>query len=230
VRIVLGNDHRLQLFIDALAETLSQNGMTVAARSASAHEILAAVAKYEPDVCLLAITLNGTDGLELLRLIRMRHPAIKVVMISEDSDPAVVSAAIDNGVYGYITKDKHIADVIQTLDRVRVGERAFDTGLSGQGPRGASARVSLEPEYLRGLLTFREREVLQMIMEGESAKQMARTLAISLSTVRTHVQSVLVKLGVHSRLEAASIAARSGLLGASSSHAISLQAQLAAGS
>jgi two-component system, NarL family, nitrate/nitrite response regulator NarL len=226
MRIVLGSDHRL--VVDAMADALSQNGIAVVAQGMSPQEVLTAVARYEPDICLLSGSFSGSSSLDVLRLIRKRHPAIKVVMFSDSSDPAEVLAAIDGGAAGFISKEQHMTDVVRTLVRVRAGELAFDAGHVGHGARKPGVLVS--PDCLRRMLTFREQEVLMLMMEGESTKQIARSLAISLSTARTHVQSALVKLGAHSRLEASSIVARSGLLGEAGQFALGPSAQAAAAS
>jgi two-component system nitrate/nitrite response regulator NarL len=226
VRIVLGSDHRL--FVDALADALSQNGMAVVARGMSAQEVLGAVGRHEPDICLLGASFRGSSSLDVLRLIRNRHPATKVVMFSDSSDPAEVSAAIDGGAAGFIGKEQHMTDVVRTLVRVRAGEQAFDGNHAGHEVR--KSRVLVSTDCLIRMLTFREQEVLMLMMEGESTKQIARSLAISLSTARTHVQSALVKLGAHSRLEASSIVARSGLLGEAGQFSLGPAVQAAAAS
>ncbi|HXP19926.1 MAG TPA: response regulator transcription factor [Streptosporangiaceae bacterium] len=226
MRIVLGSDHRL--FVDAMADALARNGMTVVACGMSGQEVLGAVARYEPDICLLGASFKGSSSLDVLRLIRKHYPATKVVVFSDSADPAEVSAAIDGGAAGFISKEQHMSDVIRTLVRVRAGEQAFDDSHAGHEARKPGVLVS--PDCLRRMLTFREQEVLMLMMEGESTKQIARSLAISLSTARTHVQSALVKLGAHSRLEASSIVARSGLLGEVGQFSLGQSAQAAAAS
>lgn len=226
MRIVLGSDHRL--LVDALADALSRKGIAVVARGISTQEVLSAVARFEPDICLLGASFKGSSSLDVLRLIRKRHPATKVVMFSDSSDPSVVSAAIDGGAAGFIRREQHMTDVVRILVRVRAGEQAFDGDHAGPEARKPGAVVS--PDCLLGVLTFREQEVLMLMMEGESTKQIARSLTISLSTARTHVQSALVKLGAHSRLEASSIVARSGLPGEAGQFAIGQPAQAAAAS
>jgi DNA-binding NarL/FixJ family response regulator len=122
-------------------------------------------------------------------------------------------AAIEDGAAGFISPNCHIADIVRALLRVRRGEQVFDGALLEDvvpafrlpGPDGG--------DWLRDRLTSREQEVLMRLAEGECTRQMACSLAIAESTVRTHVQNVLVKLGVHSRLEASTVIAESGVLG-----------------
>ena len=227
MRVVLGNRHRL--FLDALTEALSQEGVTVVAQATSPREVLAAVARHEPDICLLAASFPDSSGLDVLRVIRRRHQAVKVVMFSDTSDAMVVAQASDAGAAGFIWKDQRIAEIVRTLTRVLAGEWALGTALSAPGADRFGLQVS-DGDCLLRLLTMREQEVLMLMMEGESTKQIARSLAIALSTARTHVQSVLFKLGAHSRLEATSMVARAGVLSTTGQYSFGSLAQAAAAS
>jgi two-component system nitrate/nitrite response regulator NarL len=228
VRIVLGNRHRL--FLDALTEALSQEGVMVAAQATCGREVLAAVARHEPDICLLAIGFPDSGGLDVLRVIRRRHPAVKVIMLLDTSDPVIVAQASDAGAAGFIWKEQCIAEIVRTLTGVLAGEWVLGGAASARGAGRFGSQVVADSDCLLRLLTMREQEVLMLMMEGESTKQIARSLAIALSTARTHVQSVLVKLGAHSRLEATSMVARSGVLGAAGQYSFgSLPQAVAAG-
>jgi DNA-binding NarL/FixJ family response regulator len=131
------------------------------------------------------------------------HPAIKLVALADTAtDARFTAAARRAGVAAVLSPHQHVADVIRTLHRVRVGERPF-----------AAARPTAIVHPLRrpkqppaasvlDRLTLREQEVLMLIADGHATIEIAQTLAISLHTARTHVQSVLTKLGAHSRLEA----------------------------
>jgi two-component system, NarL family, nitrate/nitrite response regulator NarL len=226
MRIVLGDSHRL--FIDALAQALAQDGMTVAALATSPQEVLAAVARHRPDICLMATRFHTCGNFGVLGLIRGRYPQVKVVLLADD--PAAASEVISSGAAGLIRKDQHLTEIIRTLAGVRAGEQAFEADSPQPGPRDFRSPVASDSEWLLRLLTLREQEVLMLIMEGQSTKQIARSLAISLSTARTHIQSVLVKLGVHSRLEATSMVARSCLPGISGQYSLGAPAKQAAAS
>jgi two-component system, NarL family, nitrate/nitrite response regulator NarL len=207
--------------------------MTVTALATSPQQVLAAVARHQPDICLLATCLLATcfhtsGGADVLSTVCRRYPRVKVVMLAEDSDPAAASAAIENGAEGIIKKDQHLTEIIQVLARVRAGEQALDARLTPNGSRSFDLPLPGNGDWLLRSLTLREQEVLMLMMEGESSKRIARSLAITLSTARTHVQSVLVKLGAHSRLEATSMVAQSGLLGMSGQYSLGRPAQQAA--
>ena len=228
MRIVLGDGHRL--FIDALAEALAQDGMTVAALATSPQELLAAVARHRPDICLMATRFHTCGNFGVLGLIRGRYPQVKVVLLADTADPAAASEVIGSGAAGLIRKDQHLTEIIRTLAGVRAGEQAFEADSPPPGPRDFRSPAASDSEWLLRLLTMREQEVLMLIMEGQSTKQIAQSLAISLSTARTHIQSVLVKLGAHSRLEATSMVARSCLPGISGQYSLGPPARQAAAS
>jgi len=218
MRIVLGDGQRL--FIDALATALTQNRMTVAALATSQQEVLAAVARHQPDICLMATRFSRYGSFGVLGVICARYPQVKVVMLADSADPAAASDVVNRGAAGLIRKDQHLSEIVRTLAEVGAGVRSVDTGLTHPQPRELNPRVASESDWLLRLLTLREQEVMMLMMEGQSTKQIARSLVISLSTTRTHIQSVLVKLGAHSRLEATSMVARSCLIGISGQYSL----------
>lgn len=209
MRLVLGDDH--QLFIEALAVAVARHGATVVALATSADEVLASVARHQPDICLLDVCFPAASGLDVLRAIRMRHPRIKVVMLSAGSDPHIVAAALDAGAAGFIRKDQRVTEIMRALTRVRAGERVLDADLLRAVVRTFRRRTADSGSRLLDVLTVREQEVLMRMMEGESTKQIARSLAVAQSTARTHVRNVLLKFGVHSQLEATTMVAQAGL-------------------
>jgi two-component system, NarL family, nitrate/nitrite response regulator NarL len=204
VRLVLAE--RQRLFVDSLAAVLAWHGFDVAALATSPQELLATVARLQPDICLLAAGFPGDGDLDLLQIIGERHPSVKVVLFSASPDLGAMAAALKGGAVGFIPSDHHVADILDALCRVRNGEQVFDlmdAGICSLRPAAATRR-----NELWDFLTLRERQVLMLMMDGECTRQIARSLAISVSTARTHVENVLLKLGVHSRLEATTVIAR----------------------
>ncbi|HEY2129030.1 MAG TPA: response regulator transcription factor [Streptosporangiaceae bacterium] len=228
MRIVLGDGQRL--FIDAMAAALTANGATVTAVATSPAEVLAAIGRHRPDLCLLATRFNGHDSFDLLDMICRRHPQIKIVMLADSRDPAASSDVLSAGAAGLIRKDQHLIEIMRILADVLAGEQLVDTELTQSGGNELNPRVPSDSSWLARLLTLREQEVLMLIMEGKSTKQIARSLAISMSTARTHIQSVLVKLGAHSRLEATSMVARFCLVGITGEYSLGPPVRQAAAS
>lgn len=207
VKVVVCDDQ--QILVDSLALALRKQGLEVLAAVATPAECLQAVARQHPEVCLLDLYLpRPDDGLGTTRAIRAEHPATEVLILSGVASPQMLSKAIDAGVAGIIRKDQTVDKIAAAIRQVARHEPAFQTDLIRDVVRHLAAKPAKEPwDYL----TEREREVLRRIAAGESTKQMARSMMVAASTVRTYAQNVLTKLGVHSRLEAAAIAARADL-------------------
>jgi DNA-binding NarL/FixJ family response regulator len=208
MRLVLGDSHRL--FIDSLAPVLAGNGFTVVAVATTPQEVFSALDRHQPDICLLASRFPACSGLDVLRVARGRHPGVRVVILGAASDLDVMAGAAEAGALGYLPRSHRVADIVYALRRVLEGERVFETELQGTVARRCRSAGGVD-NWPDGALTVRERQVLLQIMDGVSTTQIAQSLGIAESTTRTHVQNVLAKLGVHSRLEAITVAARPGL-------------------
>ena len=201
------------LVIESLADALTRRGFAVVALATSPPEVFVRMAERQPDICLLAARFPTCSGLDVLRVITEQHPDVKVVMVPADPDPGLMAAALEAGAAGVLPRDYHIIDIVRALPRVRCGERVFGGRVLGAVAGGRHLPGAGDDGWLRALLTSREQEVLMRIAEGQCTRQISRSLAITEATVRTHVQNVLVKLGVHSRLEASTVVAESGVLG-----------------
>jgi two-component system, NarL family, nitrate/nitrite response regulator NarL len=198
--LVLAYPHRL--LIESLAAALGRQGVTIAALATSPATVLAEVAAHHPDICLLGASLRSCNGVDVLSAIGTRYPAVRVVMLSNGLDSGLLAEARAAGAVGLITEDCHVYDMVRILVRVRRGEHVFDAARTGNVPAGPSLNGRTGGSWPPPALTPRERDVLVRIVDGECTRQIACSLSISDATVRRHVQNVLVKLGVHSRLEA----------------------------
>ncbi|GAA1071010.1 LuxR C-terminal-related transcriptional regulator [Kitasatospora arboriphila] len=215
VRLVIVDDHRL--LAEALAAALRLRGHRVLAVGAPATAVGGLVAGRRPEVCLLGIAepAEDADPFGPLRQLRAERPELAVVVLGPVGDPGRVAAAFAAGAAGYVRSDERIEVVERAVARVRAGEAAVAVDVL-QGAFEALLRPAAEPDddavRLLRLLTRREAQVLARIAEGEDTAAIAAGMGIASSTARTHVQRVLVKLGARSRLEAAAVAARTGLL------------------
>ena len=156
---------------------------------------------------MLDVGFPEGDGIEVLSHAAELSPTTKVLMLSAARDPELVRTAIDLGACGYICKDVGVVEVIRAVERVQEGEIILDPLVV----RALTQRSRAKPddiEWLIGFLTRREREVLRRIVIGQSTREMAQDMHVSKSTARTHVQNVLQKLGVHSRLQAVAAVSR----------------------
>jgi two-component system, NarL family, nitrate/nitrite response regulator NarL len=205
--LVVGDDH--VVFLDALASLLAQHDFTITV-ARSVAETLAAVTRQQPDVCLIDRHFAGDDSVDAIAAMIAASPPTKVLVLSADPDTEGVLAALRAGASGYLHKTRGVTALTVAIGRVLRGEVVVDVPRSTPPPKPAGYS---DARRLASHLTERERECLDLLVEGLDTAAMARKLAVSRTTVRTHVQSILTKLGVHSRLEAASFAVRYQLLG-----------------
>jgi two-component system nitrate/nitrite response regulator NarL len=187
---------------------LTAGGHQVVAITTSPAACVAEVDAQKPDACLLDPQATGQDAdLAAVREIRRRRPGTAVVILASAPDPSVAWEARKLGVAGFLTKDQNVAQIVAALDVIASGGAVFESSLSHRARMAAPQRG--EPLYE---LTPREREVLRRIVAGQSTLQMAREMSIAPSTLRTYVKNLLSKLGTHSRLQAAALASREGLV------------------
>lgn len=203
MRILICDDHRL--LAEALATAIAQAGHTVVGIVSTPADALAQVDRLHPEVLLLDLYFPHGDSLDTAREIVARHPGTRtVVMTASDSISAFQQAAAI-GVAGYLRKDEWIDQLLATLERCLRGERVFDEVMVRRLARSASGRPRSRAPKVD--LTPRERAVANLLQEGLNTAEMVTRLGISHSTVRTHVQAILSKLSVHSRVQAVALLA-----------------------
>ena len=195
------------LFAEAVTVALRNREMEVV-RASTAAEAVEAVGSDRFDLVLMDIGLPDRSGLSVGAQIVAEHDDLKVLAVTalDDADAAV--RAIRSGFHGYITKDTELTRFVAAIESALEGQVVMPRRLTRKEKQGRG-------DYLAALiasLTTREREVLELLTEGMNGSRIAETLRISENTVRTHVQSILTKLQVHSRLEAAAFAVQHGLV------------------
>jgi two-component system nitrate/nitrite response regulator NarL len=201
MRLLVCDDHRLLL--DALTMALMDNGHTVVATALDPDEAVAAAQEHQPDACLLDVGFPHANGLSAIARIHAVSPDTKVVMLSGSVTRSAVADAVALGAQGFVGKEKPVSVVIEALELACQGHLAVDL---------AQLQEILRPDaenddslWMLKYLTDREWEVMRCIMDGLTTDEMAEQLCVQRSTARTHVQNLLTKLGVHSRLQAAAL-------------------------
>jgi DNA-binding NarL/FixJ family response regulator len=213
LRILIADEQ--SLFREAVKVVLSAEGDLVVV--AEAHDGLQAVAeaqRTQPDVALLDASLPNCDGIRATQLILERVPTCRVIVFSGQEDERVLLEAMEAGASGYLSKEAPLADLINAARAVHRGEALVPPRMLGALLQRIIHRRRERDEALKRMtnLTRREREVLGFLALGADNDQIAQRLVISPETARTHVQNVLGKLRVHSRLEAAAFVTQNGIL------------------
>jgi two-component system nitrate/nitrite response regulator NarL len=201
MRIVLCDDH--SLLLDALRPSLVAHGHDVLAAVVSPDDAVAEVKRNKPDLVILDAMFPGDSGLRVVSTILEVSPETKVVFLSAVTQPELVAEALESGAVGFARKDRGLDGILRTIERVMDGEVVIDPDLLRAVASHRRNGDGNGVRWLTRFLTPREREVLARIVAGETTDQMAQAMGVARSTARTHVQSVLQKLGVHSRLQAA---------------------------
>lgn len=206
-KVLIVDDH--DLFVEGLVSLLRDEPdiEVIGAESTIQRGIDAARAR-RPDVVLMDQALPDGDGVDAARVIKESLPEVRVVMLTQFADETLLATALEVGCAGYITKDRSFAELVAAVRSVADGDAVIPPGLLARVlPRLGKTRVGRRPD-----LTAREREVLGLLAQGLTVQDISRSLTLSQSTVRNHVQSVLTKLGVHSQLEAVATAVRAGIV------------------
>jgi two-component system nitrate/nitrite response regulator NarL len=211
MRVLIVDDHKL--FAEAIRSALSSDGlrMEVLPVATSAKEALATAKADKPDLVLVDLGLPDESGVVLGRKILEECKGATVLAVTALSDPRLLREVMKAGFHGFITKDTPMARFVDLIKAAMSGHLVVPHRLAA---RAAGARSTEERDagLLAEQLTKRERAVLEMLVEGARSEDIARRLSISPNTVRTHIQNILTKLQVHSRLEAAAFAVKHGLV------------------
>ncbi|NLU69995.1 LuxR C-terminal-related transcriptional regulator [Streptomyces sp. HNM0574] len=214
VRLMVVDDHRL--LAEALASALKLRGHRVLAAAAPSAGAAEVVLSRAPEVCLLGTAAPAEPGaFDPVARIKREKPQIAVVVLGPVPSPRGIAAAFAAGASGYVRHDERMEGVERAMLKARAGEAAVAPQLLQESFAellDPAAEPDDEGARLLRLLTPREAEVLMRVAEGEDTRLIAAGMDIAPSTARTHVQRVLMKLDVGSRLEAAALAARTGLL------------------
>lgn len=213
IRILLADEQLL--FREAVKAVLeSQPDIEVVAEARDGGQAVAEAIRMDPDVALLDLSLDGGVGLEAAERLIEAVPRCRVLVLSDRHDPIALAQSLEAGASGYLTKDCPLSELIQAVRAIHRGETLVPPRMLGPLLGHLIRRRRQQREALRrtARLTRREREVLALLAGGADNDAIAHALVISRETARTHIQNVLTKLGVHSRLEAAAFVMQNGIL------------------
>ena len=212
VRILLADDHTvMRAGLRALLER--QPNLDVVGEAEDGRQTVELASTHAPDVVVMDIAMPNLNGIEATRRMVSKHPTISVVILSMYSDESYVMRALEAGARAYLLKDSAVTDLIRAIEAISQGKSFFSPKIG---------RILAE-EYVRALkqkgvadsyelLTPREREILQLLAEGKTNKEVATLLNISVYTAETHRGNILQKLNLHSSAELVLYAVRKGII------------------
>ncbi|HKZ83718.1 MAG TPA: response regulator transcription factor [Anaerolineae bacterium] len=205
LRVLLADDHAL--FREGLAGIIArQPDMEVVGEAGDGLEAIVKARELVPDLILMDVTMPGCDGIEATRRIKQELPAVTIVMLTVRDEEEKLFQAIKSGAQGYLLKDIHAREMLDLLKGAVRGEAAITPVLAGrmlEEFRRLGQLAHEIPEEESVALTRREQEVLSLVAERATDREIAEALSISLSTVKSHIRNILAKLHVSSRREAA---------------------------
>jgi DNA-binding NarL/FixJ family response regulator len=206
VRVFLLDDH--EVVRRGVRELLEASGgdLVVVGEAGSAEEALGRIPAVRPDVSVLDVRLPDGDGVEVCREIRSRHPGVRCLMLTSFADDEALFNAVVAGAAGFVLKQVRGNDLVDSVRRVAEGRSLLDPAMTAR----VVERLRRGPDAETGgvHLTAREREILDLLAEGLTNRQIGERLYLAEKTVKNNVSNMLMKLGMHRRTEAAVYAAR----------------------
>ncbi len=205
IRILLADDHVIMR--EGLRALLKQAGMDVIGEASDGREALRVAHEQQPDVAVLDIGMPHLNGLETARRLRETLPQTKIVLLTMHTEDPYVLEALQAGAVGYVLKTQAALDIVQAIRDVLQGGLYLSPRVSRAVVKAYLTRSDLPPDPL----TSREREVLQLIAEGQTTKEIAWHLGLSVKTVESHRIRLMQKLDIHETATLVRYAIRRGL-------------------
>jgi NarL family two-component system response regulator LiaR len=209
IRVLVADDHAIvRRGICALLAT--EPSIEVVGEALDGHEALAKAQALQPDVILMDLVMPGMDGLEATQQIMASQPGTRVLVLTCFSGDDKIFAAIRAGALGYLLKDSGPGELVQAIKQVHRGESSLHPIVARRLLRELSPPIDRNPQT--DLLTDRELQVMRLVAQGQTNRQIAEELSIAEATTRSHVNRILSKLSLDSRTQAALYALREGIV------------------
>lgn len=211
LRILIADDHEI---VRRGLKTLisSKPGWNVCAEAASGREAIALAARHHPDVAVLDISMPGLNGLEATRRIRKITPKTEILILSLHYSDQLVHEIVDAGARGYVLKSDATRDLLKAIEALASRRSFFTPKATRVIVERFSSSTEKPPHLVRHELSSREREIVQLLAEGKSSKEVAATLGISVKTADTHRSNIMRKLEMHSVSELVRYAVRNQMI------------------
>lgn len=210
IRVLIADDHKIVR--DGLRALIERaEGMEVVAEAETGREAVGLALKHRPDIVVMDISMPELNGIDAARRIRQEAPECRVIALSMHADRQYVDGMLRAGVSGYLLKDCAAEELIRCIHVVRAGRICLSSGITGFLVQEYLHPAAENASAAKSDLSEREREVLQLIAEGRSTREIAEILHISPKTVETHRKNIMEKANVHSIAELTKYAIRQGL-------------------
>jgi DNA-binding NarL/FixJ family response regulator len=207
---MLADDH--QLFRSGLRTLLErQPSVEVVGEARDGPEAVSLALRLKPDIVLMDISMSKLNGIDATRRLRDEQSQIRIIILSMHSDQKFVIESLRAGAAGYLLKDCGVDEVMEALRTVAEGRIYLAPIITGAVIRDYVQRIGRREGSVFATLSAREREVLQLLAEGKSTKEIAAQLEVSIKTIETHRKQIMDKLDIHSIAELTKYAIREGL-------------------
>ena len=206
IRVVLADDH--QLVRQSLKALLEREGFQVSGEASDGREALRLVPNVGPDVAILDISMPILNGLDAARELKKSSPRTKTILLTQHDEDQYVTEALRAGVRGYVLKNQAATDLVHAIQQVCRGEIYLSPSISRTVVEAFLSKTALPTDPL----TSRERQILQLIGEGKSSKEIAALLGISIKTAESHRTRLMRKLDIHELASLVRYAIRRGLV------------------
>ena len=210
-RLAIADDHELAR-AGLRAMLTGQRGLEVVGEAANGREALELCRHSQPDLALIDVRMPELNGLATCQAIKQECPATSVILVTMHENPEYLLEALKAGAAGYVLKDITQHDLITAVQAVLRGESMLNKEIVIRLLQHMASETPHQEEPLLSRLSPREREVLQLLTQGQTNREIAQNLIVSVSTVKIHVEHILAKLGVSDRTQAAVRAVELGLL------------------
>jgi DNA-binding NarL/FixJ family response regulator len=210
IRVVVVDDH--ELFRGGIVQLLEERGIDVVGDAALAAGAIQMVCELNPDVVLMDLNMPGMSGIEATQRLSAAAPLARVLVLTVVADEREVTEALLAGACGYLVKDAPIDQIIEGIKAAARGESLISPRIASQLVRRLRQPAQMDTELPGFELTPREFEILELMARGMDNPDIAQTLFLSQHTVKNHVSSILVKLQVENRIQAAVRAVRRGMV------------------
>src|SRR5256885_10345277 len=214
-RIVIADDHELAR-AGLRAMLTDQRGFELVGEASNGQEALLLCRRLQPDLALIDVRMPGMDGLSTCRAVKQECPATSWILVTMHANPEYLFEALKAGAPCCVPKDGSQRELISAVQKVLRGESILNQELMARLLQRLARETPGQKDLPAGRLSPREREVLELLTKGQTNREIARKLTVSVSTVKIHVEHILAKLGVSDRTQAAVRAIETGLVSTTS--------------